>query len=98
MTRVPSQVSQGTCPADSRQLPSVLQGVFFPGTVMPRLNNLACIPFRNQNSPRVRPPQDKLESLDDLLAQAEHYAEHSIRKTERSGPSPNGVAPLQAGA
>jgi hypothetical protein len=30
----------------------------------------------------VKPP-DKLESLDDLLAQAEHYAEHSMRNIGR---------------
>ncbi len=51
-----------------------------------RVINLASIPFRNQNPSRVKPP-NKLESLDDVLAQAEHYANHSMRNIGRLPPT-----------
>jgi hypothetical protein len=50
------------------------------------LIELACIPIRKQNPRRLKQP-DKLESLDDLLAQAEHYANHSMRNIGRLPPT-----------
>ena len=35
----------------------------------------------------MQPPPDKLETLDDLLAQAEHYANHSMRNIGRLPPT-----------